>query len=451
MKYKDHFKQTLFLSFPLVVGQIGQLSMSVVDNLMVGKLGPEALAAASIGNVLFHMIMVVGMGISMAITPLVAAAHGRGEYGHCGKILGQGLMVNMAWALVLCALTWVGAQCIGILNPPDEIVGPAGLYMKVLGLSLFPLMFFQSYRQFAEGVSFLRPAMVITLVANLVNVFVNWVFIFGNLGAPALGLTGAGLATFSSRLFMALALVVVVMKSPAMEKFKPSLGGFPMDWALVGRLLRIGIPGAFQYFFEVSAFAASAVMVGWMGTIELAAHQVVLNLASITFMVAMGISSASTIRVGNAVGKDDLRDVRAAGFSAQILSGAFMALAGVCFVLFRHVFPAFYVSNAQVIHMAGGLLIIVAFFQLSDGAQAVGVGMLRGIPDMKVPTLITLAAYWIIGLPSGYILAFHMGMGIYGVWMGLLISLTASACLMVMRFHLKTRPAPLVAANITSC
>ena len=443
MRYKDHFKQTLHLSFPLVIGQIGQLSMSVADNIMVGKLGAEALAAASIGNVLFHMIMVVGMGISMAITPLVAAAHGRGDHGHCGKILGQGLMVNMAWAWVLCTLTWKGAHWVHLLNPPREIVAPAALYMKVLGLSLFPLMLFQTYRQFAEGVSFLRPAMVITLVANGVNIFVNWVFIFGNLGAPALGLTGAGVATFSSRLFMALALVVVVMKSPSMEKFKPSLGTLHMDWPLVGRLLKIGIPGAFQYFFEVSAFAASAVMVGWMGTIELAAHQVVLNLASITFMVAMGISSASTIRVGHAVGKDQWVDVRAAGFSAQMLSGVFMAMVGICFILCRHIFPAFYVSDTQVIHMAGGLLVIVAFFQLSDGAQAVGVGMLRGIHDMKVPTLITLAAYWIIGLPSGYLLAFNLGMGIYGVWLGLLISLTASALLMVGRFHLKTRPAPL--------
>ncbi|MCG8566218.1 MAG: MATE family efflux transporter [Desulfobacterales bacterium] len=439
--YKYHFKQTARMAVPLVVGQIGQLAMSVVDNIMVGRVGAEALAAASIGNGLFTIVMVMGIGISMAMTPLTAVAHGRGEYARCGTVLRQGLMLNMACGLLLCLLAWAGAESIRFLNQPAEIVAPATLYMKVLGLSMLPIMLFQSFRQFAEGVSILRPAMVITLAANAVNFLTNWVFIYGNLGAPALGLTGAGIATFSSRFFMALAMMAVVMKSQKMAVFDPSLRFRKVDFPLMGRLLKIGIPGACQYFFEVSAFSASAVIVGWMGTVPLAAHQVAINLASISFMVAMGISAASTIRVGNAVGRESIPDIRAAGFSAIVLVVGFMSLAGLVFVLGRYALPALYLDDIEVIYTAGALLIIVAFFQISDGVQAVAIGMLRGIPDMKIPTLITLTAYWIMGLPSGYVLAFWCDLGIYGVWWGLLISLTVSALLMVMRFHFKTRMA----------
>lgn len=437
--YPRHIKQTLTLSLPMIVGQIGQLAMSVADNVMVGRVGADSLAAAAIGNGLFTIIMVTGIGISMAITPLTAMAMGAGRDRDCGVILRQGLILNMVTGIILCLTTFFAARAIRILNQPAAIVEPAVIYMEVLGLSMLPLMLFQSFRQFAEGISFLKPAMIITLAANLVNIAVNWVFIFGNLGAPALGLTGAGIATFSSRIFMALCLMAVVMTAPSLKRFDPSLKYKKIDIPLMKRLLGIGIPGAFQYFFEVSAFAASSVIVGWMGVKELAAHQIALNLASISFMGAMGISAAGTIRVSHALGRNDGPQVRAAGFSAVLLCTGFMALAGLIFVWFRQTLPGFYVSDPEVIEITGVLLIIVAFFQISDGTQAVGIGILRGITDMKVPTLLTLAAYWIIGLPSGYALAFWGNLGIYGIWVGLLISLSASALLMMLRFHVRTR------------
>ena len=439
---KNHIKSTIQFSIPIIVGQMGQLSMSVADNIMVGQVGTQALAAASIGNALFTLVMVLGFGISMAITPLTAMAYGAGRDEDCGVVLRQGLIVNLLTGIVLCGLTFAGAECIRFLNQPESIVESAVLYMKVLGFSMLPLMLFQSFRQFAEGISFLKPAMIITLVANLVNIFVNWIFIYGNLGAPALGLTGAGIATFSSRAFMAIALMIVIMTAPSLKRFDPSLRYRKIDFSMMKKLLKIGIPGAFQYFFEVSAFAASSVIVGWMGTQALAAHQIALNLASISFMVAMGISAAATIRVSNAIGRNSTPDVRAAGFSAVLLCAGFMALAGIFFVRFRFFLPSLYVPEIEVIEMAASLMVIVAFFQISDGTQAVGLGILRGIMDMKIPTLITLAAYWIIGLPSGYILAFYFKMGIYGVWYGLLISLSASALLMMLRFHAKTKLSP---------
>jgi MATE family multidrug resistance protein len=437
--YIRHIKKTLYLSLPIIVGQIGQLTMSVADNIMVGRVGTEALAAAGIGNALFMLIMVVGMGISMAVTPLTAIALGAGRDEDCGVVLRQGLLLNMISGVILCGLTFLAAESIRFLNQPPAIVAPAILYMQVLGLSMIPLMLFQSFRQFAEGVSFVKPAMVITLIANLVNVFVNWVFIFGNLGAPALGLTGAGIATFSSRIFMAVCLVVVVMTAPSLKRFDPSLRYRKLDFPMMKRLLGIGIPGACQYFFEVSAFTASSVIVGWMGARELAAHQIALNLGSISFMGAMGISAAGTIRVSNALGRGSAVDVRAAGFSAAFLCAVFMGLAGLLFVSLNRFLPGLYSLDPQVIDMAAGLLIVVAFFQLSDGTQAVGIGILRGITDMRIPTLLTLAAYWVIGLPAGYILAFSFDLGIMGIWYGLLIGLSASALLMMLRFHFQTK------------
>jgi len=435
----NEIKKTAWLSMPIVVGQLGQMLMGVVDNIMVGKLGATALAAASIANSMFMLVMVVGFGLTMAVTPLTAIACGAGKDKECGVVLRQGILVNLFSGMVLCGITFFLSECIPYLNQPPEIVAPASLYMKILGVSILPLMLFQSYRQFAEGVSFLKPAMIITLLANFVNILANWVFIFGKLGVPALGLTGAGIATISSRIFMALALMVVVTRSSKMRRFEPFLNFAKIDFPMVRKLLAIGIPAGLQYFFEVSAFSASAVMIGWMGTTALAAHQIAMNLASISFMVAMGISSAATIRVSNAVGRQDIHGTRMAGFSAAALCALFMASAGLVFVLFRFLLPAFYVEDKTVIDMTASLLIIVAFFQISDGTQAVGIGILRGMTDMKIPTLITLVAYWVMGLPSGYILAFEFDMGIFGVWYGLFISLTASGLFMMMRFHSKSK------------
>ncbi len=432
-------KKTVQLSVPIVLGQLGQLLMSVIDNIMVGKVGTEALAAAAIANVLFTLVMVIGFGITMAMTPLTAIAVGRGQDRECGVILRQGLILNLLSGLALCGLTIVLSENIRFLNQPVEIIAPSALYMKVLGLSIIPMMVFQSYKQFAEGLSFVRPAMIITIFANLINVFVNWVFIYGNLGAPAMGLTGAGLATISSRVFMALVLMIVVMKSQSLRRFDPTLKFRKIDIPMMKKLLSIGIPSGFQYFFEVSAFAASSVMIGWIGAKELAAHQIALSLSSISFMVAMGISAAATIRVGNTLGKNDVQGARIAGFSSVFLCGIFMASAGLVFILFRNVLPGLYISEKRVIEIASVLLIIVSFFQISDGTQAVGLGILRGITDMKIPTYFTLAAYWLLGLPSGYILAFKFNMGVRGVWYGLLISLTISAILMMSRFHFKSK------------
>lgn len=285
----------------------------------------------------------------------------------------------------------------------------------------------------------MRPAMIITIAANIINALANWMFIHGNLGMPALGLDGAGIATLSSRTFMALLLMAYVMKAKHFKQYDVTFHFKGINVPVIKKILALGLPSGIQYFFEVGAFSFAVIMVGWLGTKQLAAHQIAINLASVSFMAVLGISSAGAIRVGNAVGKQDVREVRRAGFTALIMGPSIMGAAGVLFIIFRNIFPSFYVDDREVISIASTLLIIAAMFQLSDGTQAVGIGVLRGLTDVKGPTIITFVAYWIIGLPIGYLFGFYGGMGVEGIWIGLSIGLTASAIMLTLRFNTKSK------------
>lgn len=437
--YKKDINITVNLAIPIVIGQLGHMMMGVVDSIMVGKVGAAPLAAASVSNGIFFLVLVFGYGVSMAMSPLVASAHGAQNHKECGVILRQGLLVNVGVGIILFIIVYFAADTIKFMNQPDEIVDQAMRYTKTLAWSIIPVMIFQTYRQFTEGLSMMRPAMITALLANLINVFANWVFIFGNLGMPAFGLVGAGYATFCSRTFMAIALIWYVASAAKLKSFDPTLHYRKIDLGIIRRLLQIGVPSGIQYFFEVSAFAGSAIIIGWIGTKELAAHQIALNLASITFMFALGISAAGTVRVGNAVGRKDIHGIRHAGFSAIILVASVMGFFGLNFIIFRTVFPAFYISDESVIQIASSLLVIAAFFQVSDGTQAVGLGILRGIADVKAPTLYTFLAYWIVGLPVGYLLGFNLGLGVQGVWIGLSLALTVSAILLSVRFNKRSK------------
>ena len=452
--YLKEIKSTIYLSVPLVIGQLGHMAMSVVDTVMVGNIGTVSLAAASVANSFFTLIMVIGYGISLGITPITASYYGAHKFKKCGVVLRYGLLVNMIVGIVLCVVSIFLAELICKFNQPKEIVQPAIIYMKILGFSMLPIMLFQTYRQFAEGLSIIKPAMVITILANIINVAANWMFIYGNLGMPALGLTGAGIATFSSRLFMAVFMVYFVVNSTSMKKYDPFLKFQFLKFqflkfqflkfqsfnlTMIKRLLNIGIPAGFQYFFEVSAFAGSVIIVGWLGTNSLAAHQIALNIASITYMVSLGISSAATVRVANAAGNTDGYKIRIAGFSAVILGIFIMACFSVFFIVFRYTLPSLYILEINIINLAASLLVIVALFQISDGIQTIGLGILRGLTDVKIPTLITFLAYWVIGLPVGYILGFNFQFGAVGVWCGLLLGLTASATMVMLRFFQQSK------------
>lgn len=436
---KKHISRTFQLAYPVIIGQLGIIMMGVVDSLMVGKLGAAPLAASSLGSGIAFIIMIIGIGLSYAGTPLVAIAVGAGKFGECGIYFRQTLLVNSVASIIIAVIIFFASDLIQYLNQPEEVQKQAVSYMKIIGLSAIPLLLFQSYKQFIEGLSVMRPAMIITLLANLVNVFANWVMIYGNLGFPALGLDGAGWATFASRLFMSLALMGFVMNNKYFKQFDVSFHYRSINWPVIKKILSLGLPSGFQYFFEVGAFSFAVVMVGWLGTNQQAAHQIAINLASISFMAVLGISVAGSIRVGNFVGMKDIAETRRAGFTASLLGVSIMLVSGIIFITFRDFLPTLYVNDEVVISYASSLLIIAALFQLSDGIQAVGIGILRGLTDVKIPTAITFIAYWIVGLPVGYLLGFNFELGVQGVWIGLLMGLTTSAILLTLRFNSRSK------------
>jgi MATE family multidrug resistance protein len=285
----------------------------------------------------------------------------------------------------------------------------------------------------------MRPGMVISITANIINALVGWSLIYGKFGMPALGLNGAGIATFCSRMFMALSISLYIYYSPKFKDLNLSLGIKHIRISIIKKILALGLPSATQYFFEVGAFTFAAIMVGWLGTNQLAAHQIALNLASISFMCTLGISTAGSIRVSIGVGKKNITETRRAGFVAILLGEVLMAFFGLIFIVFRNNLPAFYIHDPVVISIASSLLIIAALFQIFDGTQAVGIGVLRGLTDVKVPTLVTFIAYWIIGLPVGYLLSFHYNLGVQGIWIGLMFGLITSAVLLTLRFNHKSK------------
>lgn len=437
--YKKHLLATFKLAVPVIIGQLGLIMMGVVDTLMVGELGADYLAAAALANHIVILLVIISLGISMAVTPLVAISVGAGRTEETQVFFKQSLIVNFCFGAIVMTMILVSSELIQFLHQPPEVVKYAASYTKILAISVIPWMIYQSYKQFIEGLSVTHPPMVVTIIANIVNAFVNWVLIFGNLGFPRLDLDGAGIATSLSRIFMMVVLIVYVNRSKRFKHFdlKPIVN--KIDLTKIKKILRLGVPSGFQYFFEVGAFSFAVVMVGWLGAKSLAAHQIAINLASISFMAVTGISAAGGIRVGNAVGKTNIMETRQAGFASVILGVSIMFCAGLIFVLLRNYLPSLYISDQEVIIITSDLLVIAAIFQIFDGTQAVGIGILRGLTDVKLPTIITFIAYWVISLPIGYVLGFRFELGVQGVWIGLLIGLAASAVMLMLRFNFKSK------------
>lgn len=436
---KEEILNTFKLAYPVIIGQLGIIMMGVVDSMMVGQLGPIPLAAASLGNSLIFIILIIGIGSSIVVSPLVAILVGAKRYDECGIYFRQSLFVNILMSFMMIMIILVGVNFIYLLNQPDEIIELTITYMVIVGLSAFPLMIYQTYKQFIEGLSVMKPAMVISLLANIINAFANWILIFGKFGFPELGIAGAAWATFASRVFMALAMMFYFMINSRFKQYDVNFHFRGLDFKVIKKIVSLGLPSGFQYFFEVGAFSFAVIMIGWIGANELAAHQIAINLASISFMAVLGISQAASIRVGNAMGEQSILKIRKAGFTGIFLGASTMFLAGVTFIILNEFLPTLYISDKNVIEIASRLIIIAALFQLSDGTQAVGIGILRGLTDVKGPTIITFVAYWVISLPIAYMLAFNFNLGVDGVWYGLLIGLTASAIMLTARFNYKSK------------
>lgn len=439
MTLKEHFRTNITLAYPVMLSQMGHILVAVADSMMVGRLGAVPLASVSLANSVFSVIMLFGIGVSYGMTPLIASSDGANDKRMGAKFFKHGVYLNTAMGAVLLLVGLLIGKLMFLMGQDPKVLEGALPYFYTLVFSLLPLMVFQAFRQFAEGLSMTRQAMFISVSGNALNVFFNYGLIYGKLGMPEMGMVGAGWASLISRIIMAIAMVMFVLTYKPLKRYVALWPKIKLRPFVMRRILNIGIPSGLQYIFEIGAFSTAAVMVGWIGAEALAAHQIALNLSAITYMIATGISAAGAIRTGNQLGRKDYQTLRTAGMTCFAMAAIMMAFFGATFIIGNTYLPTWYIKDEVVIQLAGSLLIVAAFFQISDGVQAVGLGVLRGIADVKVPTFVTLFAYWFMAIPLGYLFGIYLDWGAIGVWIALLIGLTLAAVMHLTRFHVLSK------------
>ncbi len=427
---------------------LGHSFVAFADNIMVGQLGTAELAAVSLGNSFVFIAMSLGIGFSTAITPLVAEADAAGNREAGKGALKHGLVLCTLLGILLFLLILLSKPLMYLMEQPPEVVALAIPYLDLVAFSLIPLVMFQAFKQFSEGLSQTRYPMYATVVANVVNVVLNYLLIFGTFGFPKLGIIGAAIGTLVSRVMM---LIFLWWLLKAKQKFKPYVTGFKLlviEKKVLAKIVDLGFPSALQMFFEVAIFTAAIWLSGVLGKNPQAANQIALNLSSMTFMFGMGLGVAAMIRVGNQKGLKDFRELRRIAQSIFFLALFMELVFASLFLLGRFWFPTLYLDvqdlanqadNIEVLSLAAQLLLVAAFFQISDGLQVVILGALRGLQDVRVPTFMTFVAYWIIGFPISFYLGLHTPLQSTGIWIGLLAGLTASALMLYLRFNYMSR------------
>lgn len=434
-KYSPHYKPNFKLAFPVVLSQAGQMIVALADTLMVGRLGATQLAAASLANTIFIVGLVLGIGLVSGLTPLVGKEYGSGNRQVAVKWLKHALVIfpplAVVQAIVMAAIVFI----LPVLGQPEEVVLLSIPYYLILVLSIIPLQIFTIFKQYAEGLGNTRIAMMITISANIINIILNYILIYGKLGFPALGITGAGYATLISRIIMPLLFIWLYFN---LNYFRYDRSNwkcvhFKIKSALT--LINLGIPIAGQYVLEVLAFSLGSIMMGWLGTKALAAHQIVLSLTSFTYMISSGFAAAATIKVSHFRGEGISTQARNSVFASLHLVLIFMAISSTIFCLFRFKIAGLFVPDKEVINIAGLLLLIAGMFQLFDGLQVVMLGALRGYEDVKIPMFIVFISYFIIALPASYLMAFALQIGVAGIWIGYLIGLLTVSSMLLLRFR----------------
>jgi len=426
------------LATPVVVAELGWIAMGVVDIAMVGRLGPEAIGAVGVGSVVFFAIAVFGIGVLLGLDTLVAQAYGARRLEECHRWLFHGVGLSV---LLAVPLTGVTALVIAMLDrwgldPAVELlVGP---YFSLLLWSILPLLLYTAFRRYLQAMGLVAPVMVALLSANLINVAANWLLVFGHLGAPRLGVDGAAWATCLSRVYLALFLLFAILRHDRLNRTGLWQAPRRLDLVRLRRLAALGVPAAVQVTLEVGVFAAATALAGRLDTATLAAHQIVLSVAGVTFMVPLGVGAAGAVRVGHAVGRGDSPGARDAGWAALVLGTGFMACAGLVFVLAPRAILQLFTTDVTVLSIGVPLVFVAALFQLFDGLQGVATGVLRGLGDTRTPMVWNLAGHWAIGLPVGYVLCFERGWGALGLWSGLCVGLMVVGCVLVVTWFRRT-------------
>jgi MATE family multidrug resistance protein len=447
-KFTKEFRYNIKLSVPVILGMLGHTFVQLADNIMVGQLGTAELAAVSLGNSFVFIAMSLGIGFSTAITPLVAEADGASNKKDAKSALKHGLVLCTVLGLTLFGLILLSKPVMHIMNQPVEVVALALPYLDLVAFSLVPLIIFQAFKQFSEGLSQTKYPMYATIGANIINIILNYLLIFGNFGFPEMGVVGAAIGTLVSRIIMVFYLWFILKRK---EKFKYYVTGFnfaKIEKKVMKKIIELGFPSSLQMFFEVGIFTSAVWLSGVLGKNAQAANQIALNLSSMTFMFGMGLGIAAMIRVGNQKGLTNFTELRRIAQSIFLLTFLLEIFFAILFLLGRYWFPSLYLDindvanitdNTEVIVIAAELLLVAAFFQISDGIQVVVLGALRGLQDVKIPTVITFISYWLIGFPVSFYLCLYTNLKSTGIWIGLLTGLSASAIMLYLRFNYLTK------------
>lgn len=432
-------KKTLLLAVPITAGHVSNMILGLTDTLMIGRVGVLSLAGAALSNTIFHIIMIVGIGILTSVSVLVSHAYGAGEKAEAGEMLRRGVAIAIATGLAMFLLIWAIFPLMFAMGQPQDVVIVSQPYLWLQAVSLPFMLTTIAFRNYSEAMDAPWPAFWCGLISVLLNIFLNWVLIYGNLGAPALGLVGAGLATLIARIVN---LVILIGWLKVDRRFR---GCFPEIWITripvngIISMLKLGFPVGLQLLMEVGAFSSTVFLMGWLGKVEMAAHQVAITCAATTFMFPLGISLAVGIRVGHVIGAGEAHRARPVAFGAigftLLLSGLFTVL----FLTLNDQLAGLFTRDVETSLLAAGLLVVAGVFQLVDGAQALCTGALRGCKDVKVPTWVIFVAFWIIGIPFGSSLAFGLNIGAVGLWIGLATGLGVAAVGLFWRFLIVTR------------
>lgn len=447
-RYTKEFKYNWKLASPVMLGMLGHTFVTFVDNIMVGQLGTAELAAVSLGNSFMFIAMSLGIGFSTAITPLIAEADAEQNFKIGKSYFKHGLFLCTILGVALFLGVYFSKSLMYFMKQPEEVVALAFPYLDLVAASLIPLIIFQGFKQFSDGLSMTKHPMYATLLANVINIALNYILIFGKLGMPELGIVGAAYGTLISRVIMVIHLWLLLKKNKNAHHYVSKIKFFVLRKMMLKKVFNLGVPSAMQMFFEVAIFTAAIWLSGLLGKNPQAANQIALNLASMTFMVAMGLSVAAMIRVGNQKGLKRYKELRRIAFSI-FLFGFILALCfAIMFLLFHNQLPKIYLDhndtlnaldNSEVLDIASKLLLVAAVFQLSDSIQVMVLGALRGLQDVKIPMLLLFIAYWMLGFPVSWYLGKAEVLGNVGIWIGLLVGLTSAAILLYIRFNYLTK------------
>ena len=442
---------TTKLALPIMAGMVSQMLMGLIDTLMVGRVGVVPLAASAFVIALAHVPFVFAFGLLSSISVLTSQAFGAQRRSDAGEVLRHGMVLAGAAGVIMA----IGLACLRpwlhLFGQPPEVVAAAGNFLVLVGASLLPALVAHGCKQFSESLNHPWVPNFILFASVLLNALLNWILIYGNWGAPALGLDGAGISTLVARIVMALALILYVIRARVMQGFQPPRWGVPLNWETMRQLLRVGWPVGFQHLMEVSAFVFAAIMTGWLSANATAAHQIAISCAATTFMFAFGIGMAASIRVGHAWGAQQYSRMRRIGFVGIALAGLVMAAFALMFVFANQLIAKGFVSSPAVIALTAQLLLIAALFQVADGVQVAAIASLRGMADVRVPALMAIAAYWLIAVPLAYALAFQFGHGAVGIWIGLATGLGVAAVGLSWRFHWRTQSKGLIPTAVIIC